>query len=62
MFGRGLLTAHPGRVVLRLKVTFSPRGGVARSVTVRGVHVPKPRAKPKPKPKPPPIEDLRGAR
>jgi uncharacterized repeat protein (TIGR01451 family) len=62
LFGRGLLTAHPGRVVLRLTVTFSPRGGVAHSVTVRGVHVPRPKAKPKPKPKPPPIEDLRGAR
>jgi uncharacterized repeat protein (TIGR01451 family) len=60
--GRRFLVAHPGHVLLRLTVTFTPSGGVARTVTVRGVRVPaspKPKPKPKPKPPPPPIEDLR---
>jgi hypothetical protein len=60
--GRRLLAKGKGAIV-RVSVTFTPTGGVSRTIVVRGVRVPappKPKPKPKPKPPPPPPdEDLR---
>jgi hypothetical protein len=38
--GGSLISAHPGKITLRLTVAFTPKGGLKRTTTVAGIAIP----------------------